>query len=257
MMPTLLEANDLDVAFGQVEILHSVSVSLHEGEHIGLFGPNGHGKTTLLETISGLHVPRTGSVVFRGSAITGLAPRTIVELGLVHVPQGNTLFPRMTVEENLWLGAYSKRVWKRRRDRARLVYELFPRLAERRKQLCRTLSGGERQMLAIGAGLMADGEVLMLDEPTLGLAPKLKDELRDAISQIAKSGLQLVLVEQDVDFLLSLTDRLYLIQDGRVALETAREGHDLDHSQILDMYFGGTPGLAAAPIAQTKGGDGQ
>jgi branched-chain amino acid transport system ATP-binding protein len=238
-MPVLLEAERIDVAFGQVQILHDASVSLNEGERIGLFGPNGHGKTTLLETISGLHRPRHGVVRFDGEEIQGLPPRAIVERGLVHVPQGNTLFPRMTVQENLYLGGFNKRVWKQRRGRIELVYEVFPRLRERRDQLCRTLSGGERQMLAVGAGLMADARVLMLDEPTLGLAPKLKDELREAIGRIAKSGVPMVIVEQDVEFLLGLADRLYLIQDGRVALETSRDDHDLDHAKILDMYFGG------------------
>lgn len=255
-MPALLEVSDLEVAFGQVKILHGVTLALHEGEHIGLFGPNGHGKTTLLESISGLHRPQKGVVAFKGGDITGLAPRVIVERGLVQVPQGNTLFPRMTVQENLWLGGYSRRVWRQRRQRAEMVYELFPRLADRRKQLCRTLSGGERQMLAIGAGLMADASVLMLDEPTLGLAPKLKDELREAISKIAETGVRLVLVEQDVEFLLSLADRLYLIQDGSVALETSRDEHKLDHSQILDMYFGGAAAMAAGPIVDAvEGGD--
>lgn len=245
MSAPLLQVTDLSVTLGDVQILHNVNIAVEDDGQIGLFGPNGHGKTTLLETISGLHRPSSGSITFEGEEIQTLSPGAIVDRGLIHVPQGNTLFPRMTVLENLQLGAYSKRTWSGRDMRVKEVFELFPRLAERSSQLCRTLSGGERQMLAVGVGLMGDAKLLMLDEPTLGLSPRLKNELREAISRIANTGVPFIVVEQDVEFLLGLAKRLYLIQDGRVALETTAGDSRLKHSEILDMYFGRTPGQAA------------
>ena len=237
MQDRILEINNLSVGFGEIRVLHGVSLHLCAQERIGLFGPNGHGKTTLLRTVSGLIKPREGEIRFMGEEITGLSPKAVVNRGLIHVSQGNSLFPRMTVLENLHFAAYPKRAWPKRRERLEPVFELFPRLRERRNQLCRTLSGGERQMLALAMGLMADVKVLMLDEPTLGLAPKMKDFLSEAIGKIAADGVPLVLVEQDVEFLLELTDRLYLIEGGKVALESTPDG--IDDEEILDMYFGG------------------
>ena len=236
-MSALLEVEAVDGGYGQAQVLRSISLRLEPGEQVGLFGPNGHGKTTLLRTISGLRRPWKGEIRFGDTRITHLAPRKIVTLGLVHVPQGNVLFPRMTVYENLMLGAYSPRAWDNRFKNLERVYALFPRLRERKDQLCRTLSGGERQMVSIGMGLMSNPVLLMLDEPTLGLAPKVKDELKKAIGEIAGSGLALIVVDQDVEFLLDLTSRLYLIEQGRVALQTGR-GQEIDEGQILEMYFG-------------------
>lgn len=253
MQAPLLEVSDLHVSYGDAQVLRGVSIYLHDHESIGLFGPNGHGKTTLLQTISGLIRPRQGTIRFAGEVITGLNPRAIVERGIIQVPQGNTLFPRMTVHENLLLGAYARRAWAKRRESMERVFDLFPRLAERRRQLCRTLSGGERQMLAVGVGLMGDARLLMLDEPTLGLAPKVKDELREAIGRIAATGLPLVLVEQDIEFLLSLTARLYLIEQGRVVLEQSCAEGFLEHQQIMEMYFGSAAGGAAAAAGVSHG----
>jgi branched-chain amino acid transport system ATP-binding protein len=233
----VIEIRNLKVGYGEIEVLHDVSIHLDQNERIGLFGPNGHGKTTLLRTISGLNAPWQGQIFFRNERINGLKPKRIVERGIIHVSQGNTLFPRMTVLENLNFAAFPKKSWIKRKERLNQVLDLFPRLAERRNQLCRTLSGGERQMLAIGMGLMTDVEVLMLDEPTLGLAPNLKDFLRETISKIAARGIPLMLVEQDVEFMLDLTDRLYLIEGGRVALETTPD--KVNEEEILTMYFGG------------------
>lgn len=216
-----------------------MTIHLGADERIGVFGPNGHGKTTLLRTISGLLNPWSGEIRFRGESLNTLTPQAIVDRGIIHVPQGNTLFPRMTVFENLFLGAYSKRAWGKREENLERVLQLFPRLAERREQLCRTLSGGERQMLAIGVGLMGDARVLMLDEPTLGLAPKIKDLLHDAIEQVARSGIPLIIVEQDVEFLSGITDRLYLLEEGKNVLEV-HESEMLDHAEILKRYFGET-----------------
>ncbi|MGD0612304.1 MAG: ABC transporter ATP-binding protein [Anaerolineales bacterium] len=239
MAPPLLEVKDLHVGYGEVQVLRGVSIDLQDKERIGLFGPNGHGKTTLLKTISGLLRPWKGEIRFAGKVISGKSPRELVEVGIIQVPQGNTLFPRMSVMENLLIGAYADRAWKKRRQGLERVFELFPRLAERKSQLCRTLSGGERQMLAMGVGLMGHGQVLMLDEPTLGLAPKIKDELREAIQQIAATGVPMILVEQDLEFLLALTDRLLLVQEGRIVLEKTHASSEIEHARILEMYFGG------------------
>jgi branched-chain amino acid transport system ATP-binding protein len=231
-----LIVKNLSVGYSEIQVLRGVSIDLGSKECIGLFGPNGHGKTTLLRTISGLLKPWSGDITFRQKPIDGLSPQTIVERGMIHVSQGNILFPRMTVVENLKFGAFPKRAWNKRKHNLERVFGLFPKLADRRHQLCRTLSGGERQMLAIGMGLMGNAQVLMLDEPTLGLAPKIRAILSDAIQKIKKEGLPLLLVEQDVDFMLELADHVYLIEGGRVALETTPDG--VNDEEVLEMYFG-------------------
>jgi branched-chain amino acid transport system ATP-binding protein len=231
-----LQVDDLVAGYGRVEILHGVSIAV-DTRRVGLFGPNGHGKTTLLRTLSGLIKPRSGKVTFEGVDITGLPPQAVVAAGLIHVPQASTLLPRMTVLEVLTLGAYSKRAWSRRANSFEQVFALFPRLAERRHQRCNTLSGGERQMAAIGAGLMGCPRLLMLDEPTLGLAPKLRSELANAIHAIALSGVGLLVVDQDIDMLLGLCDRLYLIEQGRVALDV-EDRNQIRHQDVLKRYFG-------------------
>lgn len=233
----LLEVDRLVAGYGNAAVLHGISLMVGQGERVGLFGPNGHGKTTLLRAISGLIRNRSGSVTFGEDRLTSLSPGQIVARGLIHVPQGNTLFPRMTVLENLMLGAYSSRAWKARRDNLARVFTLFPKLEQRQQQLCRTLSGGERQMVAIGIGLMGAPTLLMLDEPTLGLAPRIKDELAAAISDIAASGVTMVVVDQDIELLLGVCQRLYFVENGQVSLET-EEGARLNRQQILEMYFG-------------------
>ncbi|MBM3517134.1 MAG: ABC transporter ATP-binding protein [Alphaproteobacteria bacterium] len=233
----LLDIGGVEVGYGRTQVLRGVSIQVAEGTHIGLFGPNGHGKTTLLRTISGLIKPWRGEIRLRDELISDKAPREIVELGLIHVPQGNQLFREMTVLENLTLGAWTERARAKAKDNFERVYALFPRLAERRSQFARTLSGGERQMLSIAVGLMCEPRMLMLDEPSLGLAPKLKDEVAEAIGRIAKTGVPFILVDQDIEFLMGLTDQLYMIDHGEVVLEFA-SGQALDHRQIMEMYFG-------------------
>jgi branched-chain amino acid transport system ATP-binding protein len=212
-------------------------MAVDAGESVGLFGPNGHGKTTLLRTISGLLPPTGGKVLFDGDDVTGASTDAIVEKGIIQVAQASTLFPRMTVLEALTLGAYRKAAWSRRRETLDKVFAIFPRLAERRSQNCRTLSGGERQMAAIGVGLMAMPRLLMLDEPTLGLAPKIRQELARQIGLVAETGASLIIVDQDVDLLLGLCPRLYLIEKGVVALEIA-DRSELQHQDIIQRYFG-------------------
>jgi len=237
MTAPLLEVRDLEVGYGRTPVLRSISLELGKYKRIGLIGPNGHGKTTLMRAISGLLHPWSGDIRLGERSIAADEPAAIVKEGLIHVPQGNALFPYMTVAENLMLGAYVPRTRARRKEVLEQVYELFPRLWERRRQECRTLSGGERQMVSIGAALMAQPKILMLDEPTLGLSPKLKGELCEAIEKISAGGVPTVVVEQDIAFMLRLTDYFYLIHQGRVSAEFHSDDR-LDNSKIMDMYLG-------------------
>ena len=238
MTARFLDVSGVTAGYGSVVVLRDISIHLDASESIGLFGPNGHGKTTLLHTISGLVRPGAGAIRFDGGEITRARPADIVASGLVHSPQGNTLFGNMGIAETLELSAFTSRARRKRSDSLEQVYALFPRLAERRKQLARTLSGGERQMLSIGCALMCVPRLLMLDEPTLGLSPLLKQELAEAIGVIAKSGIPLLIVEQDVDFLLNLSDRLYMIEHGEVVREIDRANAP-EHAEIMELYFGG------------------
>ncbi|KAA9010341.1 ABC transporter ATP-binding protein [Histidinibacterium aquaticum] len=237
MTTSLLEASHIYAGYGEVPVLRDITVHVGAGEAVGMFGPNGHGKTTLLRTISGLLRPSNGTVHFDGDDVTIAKPSDIVGRGLVHAQQGNMLFGDMGVAETLELAAFKPRARAGAKAALERVYALFPRLAERRKQLARTLSGGERQMLSIGCALMCAPRLLLLDEPTLGLSPRLKEELAVAIGEIHESGIPLILVEQDVEFLLSLTDRLYLVEHGEVAREIDQASAP-DHQEIMDMYFG-------------------
>jgi branched-chain amino acid transport system ATP-binding protein len=236
MSENLLNVHELEGGYGEVQVLRKISFRQKMDERIGLFGPNGHGKTTLLQTISGLLTPWRGEITFKGVSIKGMRPRQILDKGLVHVPQGNTMFPRMTVTENLYAGAYLKSMWSKRRNQIEKVFTIFPKLAERRRQRVVTLSGGERQMLAIGAGLMVDCTLLVLDEPTLGLSPIAKGELGDAIGRITDSGVNLLIVEQDFEFMCEFTDRFYMIEGGKVVHDST--SRDIDKSEIMKMYFG-------------------
>ncbi len=233
----LFQVEGLVSGYGKIDVVRSLSLHVDEGEHVGLFGPNGHGKTTLLRTVSGLIRAKAGKISFRGEDISNFDARAIVERGLIHVPQGNQLFPQMTVQENLTLGAYVRRTDSRKASNFEKVFALFPRLEERRSQQARTLSGGERQMLSIGVGLMGMPELLILDEPSVGLAPLIKEELARAIAEIASTGVTMIVVDQDVELLLGICERLYLIEKGAVSLETA-DVSQIDQAEILEMYFG-------------------
>jgi branched-chain amino acid transport system ATP-binding protein len=234
-----LSVNDLSAGYGRIEVLHGLTIEVSEGGAVGLFGPNGHGKTTLLRAISGLIKPVAGRIRFGETDLTGAAPTAVVDAGIVHVAQASVLFPRMTVLEALTLGAYPRAAWPHRKASLDKVFAIFPRLAERRSQACRTLSGGERQMAAIGVGLMGCPKLLMLDEPTLGLAPKIRQELAQRIALVAGTGVGLIVVDQDVDLLLALCPRLYLIEKGTVTMDI-KDRSELRHQDVVERYFGST-----------------
>lgn len=233
----LLEVDRIVAGYGRLTVLHALSLSVARGESVGLIGPNGHGKTTLFRTVSGLSRAWSGHVRFDGQDITNRPAPDILRRGLVHVPQGNRLFPNMTVRENLELGAYGPAGRRGRSDTIEQIVSIFPRLGERMGQKASTLSGGERQMVSVGCGLMAAPKLLILDEPTLGLSPKLKEELQLAIGHIRQTGLQLLIVEQDPDFLRGLTDRQVFVQEGRARDEIAGSA-GLSQEEIMEMYLG-------------------
>jgi branched-chain amino acid transport system ATP-binding protein len=204
-----------------IQVLWDVSLKIKAGEIVALVGANGAGKTTLLHTISGDHVPTSGTIWFRGQNITGMPPNKIVELGISHIPEGRKLFTEMSIQENLEMGAYAKRAWKRRTETLEEVFKLFPRLKERSKQLARTLSGGEQQMLAMGRGLMSLPELCIIDEPSNGLAPKLVAEVFQIIKSLRDQGKTILIIEQNVRQTLEIADRAVVLENGRVALEGA------------------------------------
>lgn len=233
----MLKIDNVTAGYGSVEVLHGATLTIDRGERVGLFGPNGHGKTTLLRTISGLVRARSGTIEYEGESLVGRSPREIVDRGVVHVPQGNTLFPRMTVSECLLLGAYTGRTWPTRQSSLEQVFELFPKLKQRLPQQARSLSGGERQMLSIGVGLMTKPAVLMLDEPSLGLAPRLIEELSQGIARIAETGVTMLLVDQNVEMLLDCCGPLFLLEQGEISLEAANSD-EFDEERLLSRYFG-------------------
>ncbi len=215
----MLEVRDLDAAYGEVMILRGVAVTVGTGESVAVIGANGAGKSTLLRVISGLLRPRRGAILFDGARTDALPPYEIAALGIAHVPEGRRVFPDMTVEENLELGAYLPRPKARRRESLAWVYQIFPRLAERRYQRAGTLSGGEQQMLAVGRGLMLRPRLLMLDEPSLGLAPLVVATTFEKIAEVRKEGIAILLVEQNVQRALALVDRGYVLEGGQVVLQ--------------------------------------
>jgi branched-chain amino acid transport system ATP-binding protein len=214
----LLELDDVHVRYGKIEALKGISLSIDEGEIVTLIGGNGAGKTTTLKTISGLRPVAAGTIRLGGENIVGLAPHRLVAMGVAHAPEGRGIFPGMTVRENLEMGAYGRRGADLRPDLDR-VFALFPRLQERIRQFAGTLSGGEQQMLAIGRALMARPSLLLLDEPSMGLAPKLVTQVFETITEINRQGTTILLVEQNAAQALQRAHRAYVIETGRVVIE--------------------------------------
>lgn len=214
----MLEIKNIDVFYGDLQVIHDVSFNVGKGEVVALIGANGAGKSTILRTISGLVAPKAGDIVFDGQTINKLHNYSLIELGLVHVPEARRLFPEMTVEENLDIGSLRGEAKKQRKANKDKIFELFPRLAERRRQLSGTLSGGEQQMLAIGRGLMSLPKMMMLDEPSLGLAPILVKEVFRVIEQVRSEGMTVLIVEQNVKQTLSIADRAYVLENGKIVM---------------------------------------
>lgn len=234
----MLKIEDINVYYGNIQALKGVSMEINEGEIVTLIGANGAGKSTLLKTISGLLKPKQGKVLFEGDSIGGKAAQAIVKLGISHVPEGRRVFANMTVAENLELGAYLRKDKDGIHKDMEKVYELFPRLLERIKQQAGTLSGGEQQMLAMGRALMAKPRLLLLDEPSMGLAPLLVKQIFNIIQEISESGTTILLVEQNANLALSIADRAYVVETGRIVLSGNAE--ELKSSEEIKMaYLGG------------------
>ena len=233
----LLEVDNINVSYGDVQVIYDLSLHVDKGEVVSIIGGNGAGKSTMLKTISGLMTVSAGSIRFEGDTIHTEPPENIVTRGIVHVPEGRRLFPLMSVKDNLMVGAFNKRAQGEAQETLEKVYSLLPRLAERESQLAMTLSGGEQQMVAIGRGLMAKPHILMLDEPSLGLAPILIKDIFETVRKIADQGTTVLLVEQDVKHSLSLSDRGYVLEHGRVAME-GKATDLIDDPHVKEAYLG-------------------
>jgi branched-chain amino acid transport system ATP-binding protein len=236
-MSTLLRLDGIEVGYGALTAVREVSLEVHAGETVALIGSNGAGKTTTLKAITGLLPLRRGAVTLDGERLDGLSPARVVGRGIAHVPEGRQLFPTMTVRENLELGAAGPAARAKRADTLEWVFRLFPRLAERTRQLAGTLSGGEQQMCAIGRGLMARPRLLMLDEPSLGLAPVVVKQIFEVLAQINRDGTTILLVEQNVARALGLAHRGYVLENGRIALSGLRDAL-LASGHIKQAYLG-------------------
>ncbi len=234
----LLEVKDLIVYYGDICALWGISFNVSEGEIIAVLGSNGAGKTTTLKSISGILRPRRGAITFNGQRLDQMPSHKIVEAGVAHVPEGRRLFPMMSVYENLEMGSLAPNAKAEREKSIQWVFELFPRLEERRNQLAGTLSGGEQQMCAIGRGLMGKPRLLILDEPSLGLAPIIVQDVFRVIREVNDSGVTVLIVEQNVQQALRIANRAYVIETGRVALEGPAQ-ELLDSPQVREAYLGG------------------
>ena len=233
----MLTIDNIHVNYGSFQALDGVSLQVNEGEIVALLGSNGAGKTTTINTASGLLKPLAGRVVFNGEDLSAYKLHEISSLGLVQVPEGRKLFPDMTVHENLLVGSYAKAARARRQENLDMCYEKFPKLAERRKQLAGSLSGGERQMVAIARALMQCPKLLMLDEPSLGLAPVVVQQVFEIIQDINRMGTTILLVEQNVQSSLEIADRAYVIENGKNVME-GPAGELLENDQLRAAYLG-------------------
>jgi branched-chain amino acid transport system ATP-binding protein len=233
----MLILSDLDVFYGDAQALWNVNMEVREGEIVTLLGSNGAGKTTTLNTISGLLRPRKGEIRLGDVRLDKIEPSSIVGYGIAHVPEGRRLFPNMTVMENLLVGAYNTSAWPQRQSTLPTVYEIFPILGERKKQLAGTLSGGEQQMVAIGRALMSKPTILMLDEPSLGLAPNIVEMIFQILVDIIEKGTTILLNEQNAQIALQIAHRAYVMETGRISLEG--EASDLiENEHVKKAYLG-------------------
>jgi len=231
----MLQVENINVNIGDVVILQNISLKVQDGEFVFLLGPNGHGKTTLLKTISGLITPSEGRILFDGLEIHKFPAYKIVEQGVIHIPEGSQLFPDMTVLENLKLGAYTKNAWKQREENLSRVFKIFPKLEERKNQMAWTLSGGERRMVALGRGMMSGAKLLMIDEPSFGLAPTIVEEVYEKIKEVNEMGVSVLTVEQNIIFISELANRVYLLESGNIIFEG--KAHELLESEDLKKAY--------------------
>lgn len=233
----MLEIKDIEVFYGMIQAIKGVSFEVNEGEVIALIGANGAGKTTILHTITSLLSPKKGSVIFEGKDITKVPAHKIVSLGIAHVPEGRRVFAELTVYENLKMGAYTRKDKNETEQTLEMVYKRFPRLEERKNQLAGTLSGGEQQMLAMGRALMSHPKIIVMDEPSMGLSPILVNQIFDIIEEVSKSGTTVLLVEQNAKKALSIADRAYVLETGKIVLDgDAKEL--LNDDSIKKAYLG-------------------
>lgn len=233
----MLQVGGIDVFYGSAQALWQISFEVQEGELVAIVGSNGAGKTTILKTISGLLHPQKGQITFRQQSIERLPAYRVVDLGIAHIPEGRELFPGLTVIENLKMGSYLPRAKRRRQESLDYVFSLFPILAERREQLAGTLSGGEQQMLAIARGLMSEPKLLLLDEPSLGLAPKVALSVFETVEKLNQQGLSILVVEQHTQHILRIAQRAYLLETGRITL--AGSGQELlENARVKEAYLG-------------------
>jgi branched-chain amino acid transport system ATP-binding protein len=233
----LLVVEDIHTFYGSIEALKGISIEVSEGEIVTLIGSNGAGKSTTLRSTSCIVPPRTGKVVFQGREIQGLAGHEVAEIGIAQSPEGRRIFARMTVRENLEMGAFTRRDAKSIREDIDRVFELFPRLQERQKQKGGTMSGGEQQMLAIGRALMAQPKLLLLDEPSLGLAPVIVDRIYEVVRELNSQGVTILLVEQNANYALDVSARGYVLETGTIALTDTSENLR-DDKRVQDAYLG-------------------
>ena len=237
MSEPIIEINNLTAGYGETRVIHDLSMTVKEGSLCAIVGPNGHGKTTLMKSISGLVRIFSGSIVFSGKEITSERVDKIVSKGLVHVPQGDLVYPQMTVRDNLLMGSYIENSTSQSNKRLQKVYELFPRLHERQNQHANSLSGGERRMLGIGRGLMTDGRVIIIDEPSLGLAPIVIEQIYKVINLLMSEGRTILIVEENVTRVTDLASNIYLLDTGKFVWNgTPREL--MQNRDLLKTYLG-------------------
>lgn len=233
----MLELNNVSAGYGAFQAIFNVSLKVHAGEAVAVIGPNGAGKTSLLRVISKIINQTSGQILMEGVSLETIEAHQVIDLGIAHVPEHRRLFPGLTVEDNLRMGAYMKTARPHFEDRLHYVYEMFPRLKERRKQLAGTMSGGEQQMCAIGRGLMSGPKLLLLDEPSAGLAPVIVQQVLDLVQKVRSEGYTVLIVEQNIQQVLKFVDRAYLLEVGRIRAEgTAQEL--LNNDEVRQAYVG-------------------
>lgn len=233
----MLEVKHINAYYGRIQALWDVTLRIEEGEIVALVGANGAGKSTTLNVISGLLHPDSGSIEFLGQRIETMAPQQIIALGISHIPEGRRLFPDMTIKENLELGAYMSSAWGKREERIEWIYEIFPVLKARSKQLAKTLSGGEQQMLSIGRGIMTEPKLCMLDEASYGLSPLMSKNILTVMRKLRDEWMTILLIEQNIKAALAVADRAYVMEDGRPVLEGTSESL-LQNEHVKVAYLG-------------------